>query len=69
MAQNPLSDPVAYTRLMAEAVALPLDEADEAEVARNVALAFRLAASFMDFPLPDEAEPAAIFDPREQSHD
>jgi hypothetical protein len=68
MAQNPLPDPEAYTRLMAEAMGLPLNEADAAEVSRNVALAFRLAASFMDFPLPDEAEPAAIFLALEQSH-
>ncbi len=54
---------------MAEAMGLPLDQADAAEVARNVALAFRLAASFMDHPLPDDAEPAAIFSAREQTHD
>lgn len=68
MAQNPLPDPEAYTRMMAEAMDLPLEEADAAEVARNVALAFRLAASVMDYPLPDEAEPAAIFAAREQAH-
>ncbi|MCA3630639.1 MAG: DUF4089 domain-containing protein, partial [Methylobacterium sp.] len=61
MPQNPLPDPEAHARLMADAMGLPLDKADLAEVARNVALAFRLAASFMDYPLPDDAEPAAIF--------
>ena len=68
MAQNSLPDPEAYTRLMAEAMGLPLEHADAAEVARNVALAFRLAGSFMDYPLPDDAEPAAIFAAREQAH-
>ncbi len=68
MAHNPIPDPEAYTRLMAEAMGLPLEQADAAEVTRNVALAFRLAASFMDFPLTDEAEPAAIFVAREQAH-
>jgi hypothetical protein len=27
----------------------------------NFAITLRLAASFMDFPLPDEAEPAPVF--------
>jgi hypothetical protein len=68
MAQNPLPDPQAYCQLMAEAMGLPLEQADAAEVARNVALAFRLAASFMEYPLTDDAEPAAIFAAREQAH-
>lgn len=68
MPQNPLPDPEAYSRLLADAMGLPLDQADLSEVARNVALAFRLAASFMDYPLPDDAEPAAIFAAREQAH-
>ena len=68
MAQNPLPDPEAYSRLLADAMGLPLHQADLAEVTRNVALAFRLAASFMDYPLPDDAEPAAIFAAREQDH-
>jgi hypothetical protein len=68
MPQNPPPDPEAYARLMADAMGLPLEQADLAEVARNVALAFRLAASFMDYPLPDDAEQAAIFAAREQGH-
>lgn len=69
MAQNNLADAHAYARIMAEAMGLPLHEADAEEVARNVTLAFRLAASFMDYPLPDDAEPAAIFAAREQAHE
>lgn len=69
MSQNRLPDFEAYTRLMAEAMALPLAQADAANVARNVALAFQLSALFMDYPLADEAEPAAVFSAREQSHD
>ena len=68
MPQNPPPDPEAHARLMADAMGLPLEQADLAEVARNVALAFQLAASFMDYPLPDDAEPAAIFAAREQGH-
>jgi hypothetical protein len=53
--------------MMAEAMGLPLDAANPAEVARNLSLAFRLAEQFMDVPLGDEAEFAAVFSAREQA--
>ncbi|MGL5114482.1 MAG: AtzG-like protein [Beijerinckiaceae bacterium] len=55
-------DPQAYTHAMAKALDLPLDAADPAAVAANVAVAFRLAPLFLSFPLDDEAEPAPVFD-------
>lgn len=60
-------DPDAYAGLMAKALDLPLDQANRAEVAKNLALAFRLAPLFLAFPLPDEAEPAPVFNAYEGS--
>ncbi|MBN8535163.1 MAG: DUF4089 domain-containing protein [Rhizobiales bacterium] len=54
-------DPHAYAEMMAKALELPLHEANHDEVARNLALAFRLAPLFLEFPLHDEAEPAPVF--------
>jgi hypothetical protein len=47
---------------MAKALNLPLEQANRDEVAKNLALAFRLAPLFLEFPLHDEAEPAPVFD-------
>jgi Protein of unknown function (DUF4089) len=55
-------DAKAYTESMAKALNLPLEAADPAAVANNVAVAFRLAPLFLTFPLDDEAEPAPVFD-------
>jgi hypothetical protein len=55
-------DPHGYAEAMAKALDLPLDQANREEVAKNLALAFRLAPLFLEFPLPDEAEPAPAFD-------
>lgn len=57
-------DPAAYARLMAETLDLPLPAEYAPEVEANLAVAFRLAPLFLDFALPDEAEPAPVFDPR-----
>jgi hypothetical protein len=54
-------DPHAYAEMMAKALNLPLEQANRDEVAKNLALAFRLAPLFLEFPLPDEAEPAPVF--------
>ena len=54
-------DPYRYAEVQAAALDLPLDRANRDEVARNLALAFRLAPLFLEFPLPDDAEPAPVF--------
>lgn len=54
-------DPHAYAETMGKALNLPLDQANREEVAKNLAIAFRLAPLFLDFPLPDDAEPAPVF--------
>ena len=63
---NP-SDPPDFEALaasLAKALGLPVDAANLAAVAMNLALAYRLAPGFVDFPLPDTLEPAPVFDPR-----
>lgn len=55
----------AFAGAQASARDLPLPEAYRPGVEANLAIAFRMAALFIDEPLPDEAEPAPVFDPRE----
>ena len=45
----------------ARALDLPLDPAWKGAVRTNLAVTLALAASFADFPLPDDAEPAPVF--------
>ena len=45
----------------ARALDLPLDPAWKGAVQNNLAVTLALAASFADFPLPDDAEPAPVF--------
>jgi hypothetical protein len=40
---------------------LAIEPAWKPAIEANFAITLRLAASFMDFPLPDEAEPAPVF--------
>jgi Protein of unknown function (DUF4089) len=54
-------DPAAYARLMADALDLPFTPQYAPAVEANLAVAFRLAPLFLDFPLPDDAEPAPVF--------
>jgi hypothetical protein len=54
-------DPQAYARAMAEALKLPLPAEYAPQVEANLAVAFRLAPLFLDFSLPDDAEPAPVF--------
>jgi hypothetical protein len=54
-------DPLGYAEMMARALDLPLDQANHSEVAKNLALAFRLAPLFLEFPLPDDTEAAPVF--------
>jgi hypothetical protein len=45
----------------AHALALPVEPAWKGAVKANLAVTLALAASFADFPLPDDAEPAPVF--------
>ena len=45
----------------ARVLELSIEPEWKAAVEANLAATLRLAASFMEFPLPDEAEPAPIF--------
>jgi hypothetical protein len=45
----------------ARALALPVDPAWHAAIRANLEVTLRLAALVADQPLPDEAEPAAVF--------
>jgi hypothetical protein len=45
----------------AHVLALPVEEAWKGAVKVNLDVTLRLAASFADFPLPDDAEPAPVF--------
>jgi Protein of unknown function (DUF4089) len=54
-------DPAAYAVVMANALDLPLTPEYAPAVEANLAVAFRLAPLFLDFPLPDDAEPAPVF--------
>jgi Protein of unknown function (DUF4089) len=61
MSKDKPFDAAAYARLMADALDLPLTAEYAPAVAVNLAVAFRLAPLFLDFPLPDDAEPAPVF--------
>ncbi len=45
----------------ARALDLPIEPAWKPAVEANLAVTLRLAASFAEFPLPDDAEPAPMF--------
>ena len=45
----------------AHALALPIEPAWKGAIRTNVAVTLALAASFVEFPLPDDAEPAPVF--------
>ena len=54
-------DSATYAKLMANTLDLPLTPEYAPAVQANLAVAFRLAPLFLDFPLPDDAEPAPVF--------
>lgn len=54
-------DVKAYADTMAKALDLPLTAEYAPQVEANLALAFRLVQLVLDFPLPDDAEPAPVF--------
>ena len=45
----------------AQALALPLDPDWKGAIKTNLEVNLRFAAAFVDFPLPDDAEPAPVF--------
>ena len=53
----------AYVDAAARFVGLPLDPAHRPGVVLNIARIAQMAALFMEFPLPDETEPAPVFQP------
>jgi hypothetical protein len=58
----PARDPLdAFVDAAAHTLALPVEPAWKGAVKANLAVTFALAASFADFPLPDDAEPAPVF--------
>jgi hypothetical protein len=57
-ARDPLDDLIAAA---ADALALPIEPAWTPAIRFNLEVNLRLAASFADFPLPDDAEPAPVF--------
>lgn len=54
-------DVKAYADAMAQALDLPLTAEYAPQVEANLGVAFRLVQLVLNFPLPDEAEPAPIF--------
>jgi hypothetical protein len=54
-------DAKAYADAMAKALGLPLTTEYAPQVEANLVVAFRLVQLVLDFPLPDEAEPAPVF--------
>jgi hypothetical protein len=50
-----------YADTMVKALGLPLTAEYAPQVEANLAVAFRLVQLVLDFPLPDEAEPAPVF--------
>ena len=52
-----------FARAMARALDLPLTPEYAPQVEAHLAVAFRLAAELLAFPLDDDAEPAPVFTP------
>jgi hypothetical protein len=50
-----------YIDAVATALALPVEEAWRPAVRANLEVSLRLAKLVVEFPLPDETEPASIF--------
>jgi hypothetical protein len=61
MSEKPPDHTLAFALAQAHALDLPLPEAYLSGVSVHLETAFRLASTFVDYPLADEAEPAPIF--------
>ena len=62
MADQPF-DPEAYVVAAAALIGLTIDPAHRPGVVANLERIAQMAALVMEFPLPDEAEPAPVFRP------
>ena len=51
-----------YIKAAAAALGIPLEEAWMPAIRANLAVSLRLASSVSDFELPDESEPAPVFE-------
>ena len=58
---EPTFDAEAYVDAAAALIELPLDPAHRPGVVLNLERIAQMAALFMEFPLPDAAEPASVF--------
>jgi hypothetical protein len=63
VSQGPEVALAVYVEQMAAALSLPIDPAWRDAVARNLAGHLAAGRLLMDFPLPDEPEPAPTFEP------
>jgi hypothetical protein len=62
MADQPF-DAAAYVDATAALIGLPIDPAHRPGVILNMERIAEMAAMVMEFPLPDEVEPAPVFQP------
>jgi hypothetical protein len=62
MADSPF-DPSAYVDAAAALIGLPIDPAHRPGVVLNLERIAQMALFVMQFPLPDESEPAPVFRP------
>lgn len=59
MPTDPLND---YIDVVAAALALPIDPARKPAVLANLVVTLKMARLVQEFPLPDEIEPASIYE-------
>lgn len=59
MPTDPLDD---YIDTVAEALALPIDAAWKPAIRANLDVTLKMARMVQEFPLPDEIEPASIYE-------
>jgi hypothetical protein len=59
----PEPDPEAIIAALLPATGIPMDPAWRAAVAANLRVAGAIAAALQALPLPDEVEPAPVFEP------
>jgi hypothetical protein len=65
MSDSTTFDAAAFARAAAAAQDIDLPAEYLAGVTANIEVAFRLSRLFLDFGLPDDAEPSPVFDPAE----
>lgn len=60
---DPIFDPETYVDGAAALIGLPIDPTHRAGVVLNLERIAQMAALVMEFPLPDDVEPAPVFEP------